>query len=73
MAGLKLGADGTFRGEVVPGTYAYFLTAPDAKTTAEQQRFKAALKAIPEPFRAAHLERTVVVSAGSGELKIQLP
>jgi hypothetical protein len=50
-----------------------FALARSTWTTAEQQRFKAALKAVPEPFRTAHLERTVVVSAGSGELKIQLP
>lgn len=72
MAGLKLGSDGNFRGELVPGTYAYFISAQEGKTAAERQRFKAALKAIPEAFRAAHLERTVEVGAGGGELNIQL-
>lgn len=64
MAGLKIGTDGAFRGDVVPGKYAYYLTAQDGR--------RGALAAIPEPFRSAHLDRTVEVKAGASDLQIRL-
>lgn len=64
MASLKVGGDGTFSGKVVPGKYAYFFGPQDGKT--------AALKAVPKEYRAAHMERTVVVSSSGGELQIKL-
>jgi hypothetical protein len=64
MAGLKVGGDGTFSGKVVPGRYAYFLGPQEGKGAA-------ALKAVPEKYQTASMERTVQVRSG-GELHIKL-
>lgn len=61
-AGMKLGADGTFSGNAVPGKYAYFFTAQEGKA--------AALKTIPEKYRSAHMEHTVQISAGAVQIKL---
>jgi hypothetical protein len=68
LAGLKVRADGSFHGEAVPGKYTYFLTPQEG---AERRKSLAALKAVPERFKSAHLERTVEVRPG-GDLQIKL-
>lgn len=70
MAGLKIGADGSFSGEAIAGKYTYYLSAQDGKTAAERQKYAMALNVVPAPFREPHAERTIKV--GSGDLEIKL-
>ncbi len=70
MAGLKLGPDGSFRGEVVPGRYAYCVSEQEGKTPAERQRYGAAFKAIPEKYRSANMEHVVQISSGRVRIKL---
>jgi hypothetical protein len=72
MAGLKVGADGAFNGDAVPGKYAYYFAAQEGKTAAEKQKFGTALRAVPEQYRTLSMERTVAVNSGGGDLQIKL-
>jgi hypothetical protein len=71
MAGLKVGGDGKFNGSAVPGKYAYFFGPQESKAEAEQHKFEAALKTVPEKYKTANMEHTVSVNP-DGELCIQL-
>jgi hypothetical protein len=68
-AGLPVGTDGSFSGKVVPGKYAYYLSAQEARTPADRQKFAQALKAVPEKYRGADMSRTVKVSSGDLQVK----
>jgi hypothetical protein len=72
MAGMNVGADGTFRGEAVPGKYAYFLGVQEVGTTADRQKSAVALKGIPGQYRSPHLERTLEVQPGGSSLQLKL-
>lgn len=72
MAGLKVGADGRFTGEVVPGKYAFFFGPQESKGPAEQQKFEVALQAVPEKYKAANMDHTVTVSSSGNDLVIAL-
>jgi hypothetical protein len=68
--GAKVGPDGSFSTEVVPGKYAYyFIAIPDAKSAGEKQKSEAALKAIPAKYHEAHMDRQISVS-GDFDLKL---
>ncbi|MBU6236336.1 MAG: hypothetical protein KGQ51_00825 [Planctomycetes bacterium] len=61
---ISVGADGSFRGEVIPGKYAYYVTANEGKP--------GAIDKVPADFRQASMTRTVTVSAGQSTLDIAL-
>lgn len=58
LAPLQVAADGSFKGEVVPGKYAYYVGKSSAKN-AEQ-----ALKVVDSKFYEASLERTIDIKSG---------
>lgn len=64
-AGLVLGADGQFRAELVPGKYAYYFAPQEGATRAAWQKSVAALKQVPQKYRQAHRDNTIVVRSGS--------
>jgi hypothetical protein len=72
MAGFKVGSDGRFTGEAVPGKYAFFFAPQESKAPAEQQKLEAALQAVPEKYKAANMDHTVTVSSSGSDLLITL-
>jgi len=71
MAGFILDAEGKFTGEAVPGKYAYYISPMEGKTEAVRKT-EAALKGIPENYRAASMDRTVEVTSSGTDLQIKL-
>ncbi len=61
----KLGTDGSFSGKVIAGEYSWYVTVPDGVKGSDKQKGEAALKSIPEAFRAASLDRKISISDGS--------
>lgn len=59
----KVGPDGKFNTELIPGKYNYFFTAQDGKA--------AAMNDIPEPYRSSHKNHTVQVSGGDVIIKLK--
>jgi hypothetical protein len=55
----KLAPDGSFRGNVVPGKYAFYFAPPDGRPA------PAALRVIPEKFRSHQVEKLVTISGGA--------
>jgi len=70
MASLKLGADGSFSGDMVPGKYFFFFAAQKGTSKVEQQRLDAALRGVPEKYRDSNKEHTVKVAEGAVEIKL---
>lgn len=66
LAPLEVAADGTFQGELVPGTYAYSLGKSSKARNSAQS-----LKQVDAKFLEPDLNRTVTVTPGS-ELAIAL-
>jgi hypothetical protein len=64
MVPMKVGADGSFSGKVIPGKYAYFVTANEDNP--------GAIDKVPADFRQASMDRTVTVSSGQSTLDIPL-
>jgi hypothetical protein len=58
----KLAADGSFRGDIVPGKYAFSLQPQDGP---ERSKSLAALKEVPEKYRSAHLDHQVDFKAST--------
>jgi hypothetical protein len=61
---LKLGPDGSFTGQAVPGKYMYYFHPMDSKSPGEQSKLNAAYNRIPDAYRSPNLERSVSVSGG---------
>lgn len=73
MAGLKVGPDGTFSGKVIPGRYSFFFTMiPPRSDEDDVESLRAALQVIPQAYREAHMDHTVKVPSGGGDLMIEL-
>jgi hypothetical protein len=65
LAPLQVAPDGSFKGELVPGKYAYFVGKSSAKNS------EIALKSVEPKFHEASLDRTVEVKPGEA-LKVVL-
>lgn len=61
---IKVGSDGSFSSQVIPGKYAYFVTPMEDKA--------GAIDKVPADFRQANLTRTVTVTAGQTTLELPL-
>jgi hypothetical protein len=61
---MQVGPDGSFSGQVVPGKYAYFVTASEADP--------AAIEKVTAKFREADMTRTVTISAENSTVDIAL-
>lgn len=61
---IKVGSDGSFKADVIPGKYAYFVAAIEDNSSA--------IDKVPADFRQASLTRTVTVSAGQTTLEVPL-
>lgn len=64
VVSMKVGSDGSFSSEVIPGKYAYFVTADEGKS--------GAIDKVPADFRQANMSRTVTVTSGQSTLDIAL-
>ena len=62
---LPIQKDGTFRGELISGKYAYYVARPTAPIAAQQ------LRKLPSKYFEANLSRTVAVEPGA-QLAIEL-
>ena len=67
-AALSVSGDGSLKGQVIPGDYVYSFTALEGKGG---QKNTAGLKAVPEKYRAPHLDHKVQVGGG-GNVEIKL-
>ncbi len=65
MTPLKVSADGSFKGTVVPGKYAYFLAPIENSDTSVFNGVDASLK-------EANMTRTVTVQPGQSSLNVEL-
>jgi hypothetical protein len=69
LAGFKVGADGRFSGEAIPGKYAFSLQPREG---ADRTKSLAALKQVPEKYRAPQLDHQVTIPSGGGAVEIKL-
>jgi hypothetical protein len=58
--------DGKFSGKMLTGTYTYYINAPQ---TGDVKKGEAAIKGLPEAWKAGSLDRQVVVKGGEITLK----
>ena len=65
MVPLAVGSDGAFKGTIVPGKYAYYLTAGDNGDAS-------VLNGIDASLKEANMQRTVTVQAGQTSLNVEL-
>ena len=65
MVPMKVGADGSFKGNIVPGKYAYYLSA-------SEDGGESALQGIDASLKEANMQRTVTVQAGQSSLEVNL-
>lgn len=64
-APLKVSVDGSFKGSVVPGKYAYFLMPLDEANAA-------VLNGIDASLKEANMQRTITVQPGQSQLDVTL-
>ncbi|MFN5104746.1 MAG: hypothetical protein ACK5GJ_18295 [Planctomycetota bacterium] len=62
---LKVGADGSYKGSVVPGKYAYFLMPLDEANAA-------VLNGVDASLKEANMQRTITVAPGQSSLNVEL-
>ncbi|MFM8262583.1 MAG: hypothetical protein ACKN9S_09920 [Pirellula sp.] len=62
---LKVGADGSFKGSIIPSKYAYFLMPLDEANAAVLDGVDASLK-------EANMQRTITVEPGQSSLNVEL-
>jgi len=65
MVPMKVGADGSFKGNIVPGKYAYFISA-------NEDGGESALQGLDGSLKEANMQRTVTVQAGQANLEVTL-
>lgn len=64
MVPMKVGADGSFKGNIVPGKYAYYLSADEDGGDL--------LQGLDASLTEANMQRTVTVQAGQSSLEVNL-
>lgn len=62
---LKVGADGSFKGSIVPGKYAYFLMPLDEANAA-------VLNGVDASLKEANMQRTISLEPGQSQLDVSL-
>ena len=62
---MKVGADGSFKGNIVPGKYAYYLSA-------NEDGGESALQGLDGSLKEANMQRTITVQAGQANLEVTL-
>jgi|GEM_PF-470491 hypothetical protein len=72
MAKFPVGADGTFRGQLTPGRYTYYLGSREGDTGADDRNNEAALLVVPAQFREGSLDRQITVKPSDTKLDIKL-
>lgn len=61
---MTVGTDGSFSGKVIPGKYAYFVSANEDNP--------GAIDKVPADFRQASMDRTITVTSGQSTLNVDL-
>ena len=62
---LKVGADGSFKGSIIPGKYAYFLMPLDEANAA-------VLNGVDASLKEANMQRTITVAPSQSSLNVEL-
>jgi hypothetical protein len=62
---LKVGADGSYKGSVVPGKYAYFLMPLDEANAA-------VLNGVDASLKEANMQRTIALQPGQNQMDVAL-
>ena len=62
---LKVGADGSFKGSIIPGKYAYFLMPRDEANAA-------VLNGVDASLKEANMQRTITVEPSQSSLNVEL-
>lgn len=65
MVPMAVGSDGSFKGTIVPGKYAFYVAASDGGDPSSLSGIDAALK-------EASMDRTVIVQPGQSTLNVEL-
>ena len=65
MVPMKVGGDGSFKGNIVPGKYAYFISA-------NEDGGESALQGLDASLKEANMQRTVTVKADQPSLEVTL-
>lgn len=65
MVPMKVGGDGTFKGNIIPGKYTYFLSA-------NEDGGESALQGLDATLKEASMQRTVTVQEGQSSLEVTL-
>ena len=65
LTGFPLKGNGDFQGNIIPGRYAYYFTVADNISPIDSN-----LKFVPEKYREADLQRTVLVPRDGGRLDL---
>ncbi|VTS04003.1 unnamed protein product [Tuwongella immobilis] len=63
--GMKVGADGSFSGQAIPGKYMFFFTVPEDAKGADRSAAMEGIKLIPEAYRSPKEANVVDVKSGS--------
>lgn len=63
LMAMPLGASGEFKGNAFPGQYTYYISPPESGPSN--------IKAVPEKYRSADMNRKIDVTGSGGELDLR--